>query len=305
MINNKHLMWNDVENATFALNYETLRIATNLSFKELNTIIGNDTDKLDQDFALHLELFSKKFNIDSYYLNTIYYKIREIFYSQETSDIILIKNRTVFPYGLIDNDDSPLVLYSRGDLSLLDKDILSCFGSSKISYTSKEFIKDITSLDYALATFINPGFNNYLALEALKNNNDIIIVLNTNFYSDSKYKELISVLQEDNLILTPFSKAQKFVNTNSLISNDILIDISNFVFVGEQEDNSLVYRLVKRARNKNKTIFALNLILNNKANLWPRELEKYQIIGVDLAKEIKEKRVIKRSKEKSVQLRLL
>ncbi len=304
MISTKKLLWNESEVFRYALNYETLRIASKLSFLNLNLLIEGKDKFLQENLLNNLRNLSDLISIPSYKLESIYNKVKEDFYTQNNIDI-LIKGRTVFPFSLLNDISSPNVLYAKGNLKLLDTHFLSILGHKNISYTSKQNISKLIDSKYCLVTTFDRVYNNKLIIESLKYEKDLIILLNSYFDYDNTFKVFDDNLLNNSLVITPFSKAQQQDPTSKLDMNNLLVDISTKLYLAEQNDNPLVYRLVKRAKDKNKSIYATKETLNNKAYLWPRELVDYNIIKVNDISDIKDKRNRRFKKDTSIQLNLL
>jgi len=115
-----------------------------------------------------------------------------------------------YPEKLRETDFAPLVLYAKGDLSLLHSECFAIVGSRKslpiAIKTAENFTKALSNANFTLVTGIAEGIDEMVIRTALDNGGKVISVLGGGF--DNIYpatnKDLVERLAKDSLVITEY-----------------------------------------------------------------------------------------------------
>lgn len=169
----------------------------------------------------------------------------------------------IYPPQLLNTDIPPLVLYAKGDVSLLNTEIFGVVGSRK-SLTSqlnvaKDICKDLVSSGFTLITGIAEGVDKTVITTALENNGKIISVLASGFDNlyPSAHAGLIERVIEKGLVITehlPEIQAKPYFFP---VRNRIIAGLSSGVLVVSGNTKSGTLYTAEYAEEYGRHLFAV------------------------------------------------
>ncbi len=182
-------------------------------------------------------------------------------------------NRREIKVVTIDSDDypellkqtpfAPLVLYTKGDISLMKNDCFAIVGSRKslpiALKATQDFAKSLVSAGFTLTTGIAEGVDETVIKTALENNGKVISVLGNGF--DNVYPasnaELVDKLSKKCLVITEYAPEIKAMPYHFPIRNRIIAGLSKGTLVTSGALKSGTQYTANYAVEYGRDIFAL------------------------------------------------
>lgn len=186
-----------------------------------------------------------------------------------------------YPYKLKQIYDSPLVLFTKGNIDILSKKSIAIVGSrfctkygKKISYN---FANELSKQNINIISGLAKGIDSYAHIGAYKNVGRTIAVMASGFdliYPEENRNLFNQILLNDGLVITehlPYTPLtpEKFVQRNRLISA-----ISDGVLVVEAGEKSGVFSTVDFALEHNKEVYVIPGNIDSKTSVGTNKLIK-------------------------------
>lgn len=184
------------------------------------------------------------------------------FLNKEKIEIILPENSN-FPTILKEIYNSPIILYAKGDLSLLNTPSLAVVGSRKCSFYGKKainyFIPNLVSAGLTIVSGLAYGIDSLAHEKTLQCNGKTIAVLGSSidYIYPQNNKYLFNEIAEKGLILSEFPPTTKPEVYTFPLRNRILSGISLGTFIIEAREKSGALITGKLANEQGREVFAL------------------------------------------------
>lgn len=222
-------------------------------------------------------------------------------YLQYVLDNLQTKNITCvtidserYPIKLLETDAPPLVLYAKGDISLLEGDLFSIVGSRKSLPISINLTKDITSAlceaNVTLVTGIAEGIDETVIKTTLERNGKIISVIAGGFdhVYPSTNQKLIEEIELKGLAISEYPPSVKPMPYFFPIRNRIIAGLSKGVLVTSGGLKSGTMYTAEYAGEYGRDLFAVPYSVGVKSGEGCNELIKRGAILVDSPKDLLE-----------------
>jgi len=222
------------------------------------------------------------------------------------NEIEFIKKNNIKYVGILDDDypkllkqcvDAPIVLFYKGDLSLLNNKTISIIGTRKMSAYGKQITEELfAELQPYLPTVVSGmayGVDVHVYHQAKKHQLPKVAVMGTSFasYYPKKHQKYYEYLEQNGLIISEYAQFNKlapemFIRRNRLIAGlsqaTVVIEsaikggsLSTAIFANDYERE--VYAVPGRLIDE-MSLGCLKLIANNQAHV----LNDFKVIPTDL-----------------------
>lgn len=199
-----------------------------------------------------------------------------------------------YPIKLLETDAPPLVLYAKGDISLLGGDIFTIVGSRKSIPLSINFTEKVCSAlikaNVTLVTGTAEGIDETVIKTALSENGKIISVVAGGFdhVYPSKNAKLIDEIVKSGLVLSEYSPSIKPMPYFFPVRNRILAGLSKGTLVVSGSLKSGTMHTAEYAGEYGRDLFAVPYSVGVKSGEGCNELIKRGAILVDSPKDLLE-----------------
>lgn len=222
----------------------------------------NDKDRqLAKNYQQYLEFKTELFNSETFLRE----KNSKIYFKYDENELT----------NLIPKNLMPLFMYSKGDVSLLSKNIkrVAVIGTRKPTEKSLNLTKKITQKyvndDYIIVSGLAEGIDTIAHETTLELKGKTIAVLPTNFNEiyPKENKSLASKIADLGLLITSIGPKENTYKSNFLDRNQYVANISDLVIVIETNLKSGTMNTIRNAYEANKKILFLDQgdeTINNK-----------------------------------------
>lgn len=236
-----------------------------LNKTELINLIGKDCIAID-------EILNKKYreNLDIYenYIIKNNIKIISIFSNE-------------YPKKLKNIYDPPVILFAKGNISLLNKDSIAIVGARECSdygkTISKEIAYNLAKKDKCVVSGLARGIDKYAHIGALQAEGSTIAVIGNGLdiiYPYENKKIFERILENNGLIITEYIIGTKPEKINFPQRNRIISGISDGIVVVEAKEKSGSLITADFALEQGKEIFAVPGNINNENSIGTNDLIK-------------------------------
>ncbi len=221
MLNNDELglIWFDYNDISFSKVEKILH-----EFNEINDIFDAEKVKNAKLDAIDKSLKDKLLSVN---FENFKEKIEDEFYKYGISAITFVSK--TYPEKLKNIDNPPLVLYTKGDISLLNKKSISIVGTRKPSDYGKivceKFTKELSGAGLVTVSGLAYGTDTIVAETTIKNGGKTIAVLAGGLDSiyPAQNKSLSKRIEENGLLVSEYRigirpQNYSFVNRNRIVS---------------------------------------------------------------------------------------
>lgn len=202
--------------------------------------------------------------------------------------------------------DSPVLLFTSGDINLKNRKIISIVGTRQITAYGTEFCKkliaDLAPLDPIIVSGFAYGVDIVAHQAAIENNLQTIGVIahGLNQIYPSAHKKHVAKMEENGGFMTEFWSSSNPDKENFVRRNRIVAGISEATIVIESADKGGSLITANMANDYNRDVFAVpgrttdkysqgcnNLIKTQKANLLASAADLIYILNWDIGKKSK------------------
>lgn len=208
------------------------------------------------------------------YLNTVFEKVHKF------CDFVVLTNEN-YPMELRNIYEAPLVLYYKGDISLLkNKNIIAVTGSRSYDnygfVVTQSFVKTLIDASMTIVCGVNEGIESIIIKTAIQKKGKIIVVLNGGFnvIYPSISASLVNYVSKSGLVLSeqsPLVQNSKFGITTK---NRIITGVANSLLITQAGKNSGTKYAVNYALEQNKNIYAICGNITTEKSAYCNELIK-------------------------------
>jgi len=168
-----------------------------------------------------------------------------------------------YPFYLKQCLDSPIVLFSSGEINLSQKRIISIVGTRKITSYGKQFceqlIEDLVPFDPVIVSGFAYGVDITAHKAAIKNNLQTVACLGhgLNQIYPKAHKQYMAAMEVNGGFFTDFWSDANFLPQNFLRRNRIIAGIAQATIVIESADKGGSLVTAQIANSYNRDVFAL------------------------------------------------
>lgn len=246
------------------------------SMKKVIDLLGYQEEEITFDLIHELELSSELHNkVINAMLNDNFKRCIERILLQ--CEVITIFD-SLYPEKLKETFDPPIVLFARGDLSLLKKKITVVVGS-RIPTTYSQFvlerlIPNLVSQDFVIASGLAKGVDAIAHRETLKCQGKTIAVVGNglNHFYPQQNKNLQTEISQKGLLLSEYLPDTPPLPFRFPERNRILAGLSENVIVTEAKEKSGSLITANLALEANRNIFAVPGPLSSPLSAGPNYL---------------------------------
>ena len=178
-------------------------------------------------------------------------------------EVVTIRSDS-YPELLKEIDSSPIMLYCKGNISLLKTECLGVVGTRRATKYGKDacnkFVKDIASENITIVSGLAEGIDTVAHKSTLEVNGKTIAVLGgglLNIYPSSNIKLAEDILNNDGLLVSEYKPNEPALTYHFPIRNRIIAGLSRAVFIVEATEKSGSMHTKNYAIEYNRNVFAL------------------------------------------------
>lgn len=188
-----------------------------------------------------------------------------------------------YPELLAQIPDPPLVLYCRGNIQLLNSNIIAIVGSRHASNYGRSnlerIIEDLTGSKLTIISGLAFGIDGLAHAAALKNGLATIAVLGSGIDDDSIYPRdnydlAQQILKQNGLIISEYAPLSPAMKHQFIARNRIIAGLSQITIVIEAAQKSGALFTADFAADYNRTVLAMPGPINSQLSFGPHELIK-------------------------------
>ncbi len=139
-----------------------------------------------------------------------------------------------YPYALQDIKCPPFVLFYKGNLELLNNDLVNIVGTKKNDEYGKKItqsvVKTLIENDVTLIEKNNQGIEKVVVDTVQENNKEVIVVLNDGIGCETN-QTLIDSIQQNGLVISEYPGKKKKTKKSSMFSRRLSTGLSSKVIV--------------------------------------------------------------------------
>ena len=241
-----------------------------MSYKKAKFVIDNFDDLLDFHDNIKAYSIKLKSEFSSNEINTMIndsnlYNVDRLIsnYIKAGIDIVTIKSDK-YPPLLKEIDSPPVILYCRGDVSLLKMDCLGVVGTRRATRYGKDvgakFVKDIATENIVIVSGLAEGIDTVAHKSTLEVNGKTIAVLGggiNNIYPNSNITLANNIVEKGGLLVSEYKPNEPALTYHFPVRNRIIAGLSKGVFIVEATEKSGSMHTKNYALDYNREVFAL------------------------------------------------
>ena len=298
----------DRENELFSYNF--LKIIPGLTEKDLTSLLSEYKlpSLIVENLKDILVLLSNKSGannsdipVTAADLDELKKRTEKILNRVDSKYSFIFKEEGGYPDILFSSSDAPYILYYRGNIHLLDENMIrigftgSRNASSRILSASKQLALEILNCGAAAVTGLARGVDTAVSAAAAEIENGIIAVIGTplNIFYPPENRFIQTKISERGLLLSGFSFTEKVMPYFFNKRNKIIAAISTGLVVMECSDDSGTFGTAEYSANIGKQLFIYPQDKDISDERWYSQLRKKGALDFksvdDLLENIKEK----------------
>ena len=167
-----------------------------------------------------------------------------------------------YPKLLTEIDDPPLVLYYKGDLSVLNARCIAMVGTrdatNKGKYHARSFAQELAAQGYTVVSGMAKGIDSYAHLGALSTGKTCAVLgCGVDVVYPSENRDLYNKICEKGLVLSEFLPSQGPQRWSFPVRNRIISGLCQSTFLVEAPQKSGAINTVDNALEQNRDVFVL------------------------------------------------
>ena len=173
-------------------------------------------------------------------------------------------------------NDEGVIIYSCGDLALLNKRVVAIVGSRAASEKglkrAERLARELVENGVVISSGLAKGIDTSALSSAIKSDGKVIAVIGTPL--DKAYPAANKRLQEqiytDHLLLTPFQSGQRVYPSNFPQRNRVMALLSDATVIVEASDTSGTLHQAAECQRQGRWLFILKSLVENPEVSWPK-----------------------------------
>lgn len=176
-----------------------------------------------------------------------------------TNGALLLRRNPEYPQGLMRMERPPHVLYTEGDLSLLDAPLYAVVGSRKINGAQADVIRELGAAVGPVVSGCAPGTDHEAMTGSLDDGKPAVGVLGSglNWGFGPHSHDLVRRLATEGLVVSEYPLGVNPVGQRLLRRNEIIAGLSSVYIVCSAEFKSGSYSGLRRAEKMGVPILAM------------------------------------------------
>lgn len=241
-----------------------------MSYKKAKFILDNfeDLEEFFDNLQIYREFLLNVFESLEYHElikgRSLSY-IERVIKEYEKLDIHVVTQRSDnYPVLLKEIDSSPIMIYCKGNLSLLNSNCLGVVGTRRATKYGKDtcnkFVKDIASENITIVSGLAEGIDTCAHKSCLEVNGKTIAVLGggiLNIFPTSNINLANEIIEKDGLIISEYKPSEPALTYHFPIRNRIIAGLSKAVFIVEATEKSGSMHTKNYALDYNREVFVL------------------------------------------------
>lgn len=240
-----------------------------MSFKKAKFVLDYFEDLEDlfdniEDFRDILSKIFERPEIDEMIRERNLSFIKKVIANYDELDIRVITQRSAeYPELLKEIDSAPIMLYCKGDVSLLRSECLGVVGTRRETRYGKEngerFVKDIASSGITIVSGLAEGIDTIAHKSTLDAGGKTIAVLGggfLNLYPISNTQLAQDIIDKGGLLVSEYKPSEQALNYHFPIRNRIIAGLSKAILVVEATEKSGSMHTKNYALDYNREVFA-------------------------------------------------
>ncbi len=274
------------KNFIYAVNYET--IVESLAIDESSILSLFDSISasvsLFEPLIVHLDLYSKVFNISSSVLIDTYLSVKKAFLSLKTNEYVITMSDEWYPSHFLQLTSPPPFLYLKGDVELLKESLVAFTGSIAPSLSgteiTKKCVKELVEDNKIIVSGLNKGIEGITLLSALAQRGKVIALLSSPLHLPSfpEHASLQIYIGENGLLVSPFAPTRRHKRWYPSIVRDLLSSLASVLVIPEERDGGGGVKCAILALNAHKIVAISEQTLLDRSLLWPRKVSKSRFL---------------------------
>jgi len=261
-----------------AINYETLVCATRRAesyveplFEEVGTVIP-----MMNPMTVHPNTYADAFGLDPRELLEVHSRVKAQFLRLEASDLVLKRGDDAYPDWVAEVRGSPRFLYTRGDISLLDRKCVCVVGTRSPSTEGKEYTKQtvqaLISHNVVIVSGLALGIDGIAHISTLALGGQTVAVIGTPLTEvyPAEHRDLQRMIGERGLVITRFSPATQTQKWHFLVRNQLMSSLGSGSVVIEDRDGGGAVKQAHYALEQDRCVVLFQHVVDNRSLLWPR-----------------------------------
>lgn len=294
-------------NFIYAVNYETILTALNTTESTAVSLIDTIRAEVSvyEPLVIHISTYSRICNLSSSILIDTYLEVKKAFISLKSNEYIITPLDEWYPKGLLEMRLPPPFLYVKGDLSLLKNPIVTVTGalnpSNEAVEVTKEVVSELVHHDMSIASGLQKGIEGAVHLTTLAQKGKAIALLSSPLHlvATPLHHTLQSYIGSHGLVISPFAPNRGNKRWYVSVQKEILAYISHAIILPEDRDGGSGVRCATVALLAQRNACIYRHTLENRSLLWPRKMEKSNLVIVlNRGESICRKLHIEKKKEK-------
>lgn len=260
------------------INYYTIQSLCGYSDKKAEPVYNMLSMKLDMKVGMlsYLDDLSMSLNLGAEQIEKTYVHVRKSFEKLSNTDYIIKRGMAEYPKKLEVTDEAPPYLFMRGNISLLNENVVSVVGSRT---ASKDGVERAWRLSYKLgkagivvASGLARGIDTAAHSAALENGFWTIAVIGTPITKvyPKENEELQKRIEEFGLVVSQFPPSSPVERWHFPMRNAIMSGISLATAIVEASETSGALKQADYALKQNRFVFIPQSALENDNITWPK-----------------------------------
>ena len=276
------------QNITAAINYEALRQVTQ---KESGLILSL-LEQLAARFSLcdplviHLEDYQEVFDIPSSSLIDSFLSVKKGFLALKTNEYVISCADPLYPAALAESLNNPPFLYLKGDVSLLDRQLIYVTGTRFLTNEGLKRTKDLVGAlcedKRTVVTGLDRGVESMASLSVSALKGKIVVILSTPL-NQFRYEEIRSLqdhIGDHGLLISPFAPSQETQRWHIAVQKEILTTVSECMIVTEEKDGGAGVKGIHTMNESGKAVYIYEDSVNDRSLLWARNLDRLKNVKI-------------------------
>ena len=170
-----------------------------------------------------------------------------------------------------------VIIYSSGDLSLLEKKIVAIVGSRSASDEGRRragrLARELAANGIVVSSGLAKGIDTAALTTATNSNGKVIAVIGTpiNKAYPAENKRLQERIYSDHLLLTPFMVGQRVYPSNFPQRNRVMALLSDATVIIEASDTSGTLHQAAECVRQNRLLYIAKSVIENRNLSWPEK----------------------------------
>lgn len=278
---NKNHEKHDIESPFMqeVMNYYTIQSFYNYSDKKTEPLFRELSEEVDLKYNMKMIVkdISLKLSIDESQLLKSYNSLVRNFEKLNKNDYIIKKGMKEYPELLAMTDEAPPYLFLRGNIGLLNENIVSVVGSRNASQEGVErayrLSKYLGKYGIVVASGLARGIDTAAHTASLDNNYSTISVLGTPIIKvyPRENEDLQKRISERGLVVSQFPPSSPVQRWHFPMRNAIMSGISLATAIVEAGETSGALKQADYALKQNRLVFIPQSALDNDNISWPKK----------------------------------